>query len=367
VFANEVERDDLRAASPGDIVDVRGADDTFYGRGFVDPHDQVVCRLIGGRRDDLDDKAFWVKRLRSALEHRQRVYGDRNDLRVVDGDGDRLAGVKVDRFGHVLRAQLRGPGVLRREALVREALEEVFEPRGAVVVRDTGRPETWFGKVPVVVHIEEHGIPLQVDPLAPLRKGHDTRQADNRRLLARLGKGGTVLDTYSGSGAWALAALRAGATSAVSVEKSTSACHHIADSADMAGFTDELTVVCDEAKLTMELMERKAHRYDMVVLDPPPFAKSRKQVKSGLAGYRDLLILGVTLVRPGGVLVTATRSVHIPSSDYLAQVVSAARNVGRRLRQIHVGVQAADHPMRPEMPQSCKLRCWAFTVTTDAG
>ena len=367
VFANEVERDDLRALAPGDAVDVRGPDGTFYGRGIVDPHNQIVCRLFAGQRDDIDDKAFWVRRLKSALEHRTRCYGTRRDLRLVDAEGDRLPGLTVDRYGHLLRVELDHPGVLKRQETIKEALQEVFDPRAAVVIRAEGEPEAWFGSIPVVLNIDENGIPLQVDPIAPPRKAHDTSQGDNRRVLSHLFEGASVLDVYSGSGAWSLAALKAGATSAVAINKAQSACHHIADGAEIAGFDQELTVVCDEAKHTLELLERKQKRYDVVILDPPRFAKSRKQAKRALQGYRDLLILGVTLTKPGGVLITSTRSVHVSSSEYLHQVVSAARNVGRRLRQIHVGTQAADHPMRPEMPESCKLRCWAFTVTTDVG
>jgi len=365
VFANEIEREDLRALTPGDIVDVRSPDGTFHGRGMVDPHSQIVCRIFASSRDDVDEAAFWAKRMRSALEHRERVYGDRRDLRVLDGDGDRTPGLTVDRYGHLVRVDLSHPATLRRQEAIKEAVQEVYGPRSAVVVRAEGEPVAWFGEIPVVVNIDEGGIPLQIDPIAPSRKAHTTEQADNRRALAHLCEGKTVLDVYSGSGAWALAALQAGATSAVAIDKAQSQCHHIADAAEVAGFDDELTVVCDEAKHTLELLERKAKRYDVVILDPPPFARSRKQVKKALLGYKDLLILAITLVQPGGVLITSTRSVYIPSSDYLSQVVSAARTVGRRLRQIHLGVQASDHPMRPEMPESCKLRCWAFTLTTD--
>lgn len=365
VFANEAERDQLRALSTGEVVDVLDAKGHFVGRGLAEPHEQVAVRLLGGKHDDLDDVGFWVRRLRDALDHRALVYGDRRDLRVVDGEGDRVGGLVIDRFGPVAVVQLRTAGLLAREELVAEAVREVLGVSGAVVHRGAEPPEVWFGDVPEAVTIEEGGVPLVVGPQEGLRRLHRTVHGDSRQVLAPLWRGKSVLEAYAGSGAWALAALHHGASRAAVIDKAEAACERAAMGAEAGGH--ELMIVCDEAKKTLELLANKAHRYDVVVLDPPPFAKAKKLVTSGLKGYRELLTAGLTLVHPGGMLVCATRSVHVSDEAYLEQLCGAAKKVGRRLRQVHAGGQAADHPVRPEMPESRRLRTWAFSVTTDAG
>jgi 23S rRNA (cytosine1962-C5)-methyltransferase len=363
VFANEVERGGLQGLHDGAVVDVVDSRGRFVGRGLASPHEQVAVRLLGGKHDDLDEPAFWARRVREALAHRRRRYGDRADLRVVDGPGDRASGLTIDRLGGVARVALRTEGLRQREALVKQALGELGELRGATIDRGEG-PEVWFGDVPDEVAFHEHGVALRTSPLADDRRRHHTVHGDARAVLAPTWSGATVLEAYAGCGAWALAALHHGAEGAAVIDKSELACGWAADAAEASGH--ELMVVCDEAKRTLELLADKAHRYDVVVLDPPPFAKHRKAVSSALDGYRELLAAGLTLVRPGGQLVAVTRSVHVTTDDYLEQVSRAARTLGRRLRQVYAGGQAADHPVLPEMPESQRVRTWAWSVVTDA-
>lgn len=365
VFANEVERADLRQLSPGEVVDVVDPRGRFVGRGFADPHAPVVAELVGGRDDDVTTAAFWARRLREALAHRQVAYGDFVDGRVLDGAGDRTSGVVVDRFDEVAVVRLEGVGVRQQREAVLEAVREVLEVEGIVLHDGDTEPEVVWGSVDALVGIDEGGVALAVPPLADRRRMHSSAQRDNRAALTPRWAGASVLDVYAGVGAWGLAAVHHGATKVVAIDKSSVACEALAAVVDTDGLP--VQIVCDEAKKTLKLLVDKAHRYDVVVLDPPPFAKAKKAVRSALQGYREIVELGLTLTHPGGTLVTVTRSVHIDDDAFLAEVAAAARKVGRRLRQVHQGGQAADHPVRPEAPETRRLRLWAWSVETDAG
>lgn len=365
VFANEVERDGLRQVTAGQIVDVVDPKGRFVGRGFADPHAQVVAELVGGKDDDLASVAFWTRRLNEALDHRTIAYGSFEDGRVLDGAGDRTSGVVVDRFDDVAVVRLESLGTRQLREPILEAVREVLGVQAIVLHDGEADPVVVHGAIDELVGIDEGGVALAVPPMADRRRVHSSMHRDNRAALAPRWAGASVLDVYAGVGAWGLAALHHGAERVIAIDKSDVACGALAAVVD----TDQLPVqiVCDEAKKTMGLLVDKAHRYDVVILDPPPFAKNKKAVRSALQGYREILELGLTLTHPGGTLVTATRSVHIDDEAFLGELAAAAHKVGRRLRLVHQGGQAADHPVRPEAPELRRVRLWAWSVATDAG
>lgn len=373
VFSNELEEPAAQLPDGGtvDVLDAKGA---FVGRGYANPHSLIAVRLLARRHDDIDQAGFWVRRLREAVDHRAAVFGDRRDLRVVFGEGDRLPGLVIDRFADVLAVQLTTLGTERRKELLEEAIREVLAPRGAAL-RSEGparqkeglddERRVWFGEVPDQVQIEEYGVKLVAAPLDGQKTGHFYDQAQNRAFAGPLCRGMRVLDVYANGAGWALQALAHGATQAVAVDKSESCCERMVLNAELNGFGDKLVPLCDEGKRALQAMLAAGERFDAVMLDPPAFAKNRKSVGAALRGYRDINALGLSLVRPGGWLFTSSCSYHVDEEHFVAEVAAAARQVGRSLRAVRRGEQAADHPVRLEVPETRYLKSWAFHVVMD--
>ena len=357
VFSNEL-ADGVGGLPRGGVVDVVDAKGAFLGRGYANPQSLIAVRLFASKHDDIDSEGFWVRRLQAAVAHRAVVCPGRNDLRVVFGEGDRLPGLVIDRFGGVVSVQLTTLGTESRKDLIEHAVREVLAPTGAVL-RSEGparqregledERRVWFGDVPDLVTIDELGVRLTAAPLDGQKTGHFYDQAVNRAFAGPLCAGRSVLDVYANGAAWALQALVNGATKAVAIDKSEACCERMVENAELNGVSDKLTPICDEGRKTLQLMVQQGHRYDMVMLDPPAFAKSRKAVGAALKGYRDINALGLTLLRPGGILFTSSCSFHVEEDRFVAEVVAAAKQVGRRLRVVRRGEQAPDHPVRRDL------------------
>jgi len=373
VFSNEV-ADDVKSLPRGgtvDVVDHRGA---FLGRGYANPNSLICVRLLSRTRTDVDHPSFYAERLRSALGFRQAMFPDRHSLRLVHAEGDGLPGLVIDRYGDYLAVQLTTLGMEHRRAVLEEAIKAVFEPAGAVF-RSQGRARSleglddevsvWFGEPPDHVDIDENGVTFRVPLLAGQKTGHFFDQATNRRFARELCVGRTVLDVYSNTGGWALHALHAGATHAIAVDKSEHCCHAMLDNAELNLFHDKFEAWQGEGRKVLQTLVDENRRFGCVVLDPPAFAKQRKAANSALRGYRDINTLGMTLVEPGGFLFTSSCSYHVEEDRFVAELQAAARKARRRLRLVRRGEQAADHPVRPEIPETRYLKSYAMQVLVE--
>ena len=374
VFSNEL-ADPVAQLPSGGIVDVVDAKGAFLGRGYANPQSLIAVRLLARRDQELDQAGFWVRRLQEAVAYRRVVFGDRHDLRLVFGEGDRLPGLVIDRFGDVVSVQLTTLGMEQRRGLIEEAIREVLAPKGAVL-RSEGPARQkeglederglWFGEVPDLVEIEEYGVKFMAAPLDGQKTGHFYDQAVNRAYAGPLCKGMRVLDVYANGAGWALQALAHGATQAIAIDKSESCCDRMVANAELNGVADRLIPLCDEGKRSLQALGSAGERFDAVMLDPPAFAKNRKAAGAALRGYRDINALGLSLVRPGGLLFTSSCSYHVEEDLFVAEVVAAAKQVGRSLRVVRRGEQAADHPVRTEIPETRYLKSWAFHVVMDS-
>jgi 23S rRNA (cytosine1962-C5)-methyltransferase len=374
VFSNELAEPAAQLPRGGvvDVVDAKGA---FIGRGYANPSSLIAVRLLARRDQDIDAAGFWVGKLRDAVAYRQVAFGDRRDLRVVFGEGDRLPGLVIDRFGGVVSVQLTALGTEVRKELIEEAVRVVLAPSGAVL-RSEGparqkeglddERRVWFGEVPELVEIEEYGVKFVAAPLDGQKTGHFYDQATNRAFAGPLCAGKRVLDVYANGAGWALQALVHGATQAVAIDKSESCCDRMVANAALNGVSDRLIPVCDEGKKSLQAMLANGERFDVVMLDPPAFAKNKASVSAALRGYRDINALGLALVKPGGLLFTSSCSYHVDEEHFVAEVVAGARQAGRSLRVLRRGEQAADHPVRVGIPETRYLKSYAFHVTMDA-
>jgi 23S rRNA (cytosine1962-C5)-methyltransferase len=374
VFSNEI-ADDLRGFTPGEAVDVFAATGGRLGRGYVNPQSLIAVRLLTRDKLDIDTVPFWRMRFTEALRVRQRVMRERTSLRLVHAEGDGLPGLVVDRYGDTLAVQLTTAGTETRKEVIAEALREVFGPTGAVL-RSEGRARqleglederaVWFGDVPEVVEIEEHGVIFRVDLLTGQKTGHFYDQADNRARFGALCAGERVLDMYAHSGGWALQALTRGATEALVVDKSEAACELAVDNLERNGVAEQAAVVTAEGRKFLKQLQADQEQFGAVNLDPPAFAKSRKAAGAALRGYEDINALGLSLVAPGGLFGTSTCSYHVEQARFEKALLAAAKTARRRLRLVQASTAAADHPVRLEIPETRYLKHYLFQVELDA-
>lgn len=371
IFSNEI-AGSVKDLPSGGAVDVLAPNGAFLARGHANPHALVAVRLLTrNRREDVDHPAFYQRRIDEAYKYRQLLFPDRDCYRLVHGEADALPGLTVDRFGDKLVVQLTTVGMEKR----REQLQKAFETlgfTGAVLRGDSrergleGLPDErslWFGDVPETLEFSEHAVALGLAPLTD-DATHAFAQSEDRHWLGSRCKGKSVLDVYAGTGGFALHALKHGADKAMMVEKSEALCAIAQANAERNGVADRLTILCDEGKRTLEGLLGGGHRFDVVNLDPPPFAKTKKVIKSALRGYREVNALGLSLVTPGGLYGTATHSPHIEEGAYLDAVSEAARHVGRRLRLARRGGAGGDHPVAPGIVETRLHKFFGFCVTT---
>lgn len=370
VFSNEIDGD-VAALPAGGAVEVRDADGRFLGRGYANPASLISVRIVTRDRNaHPDDPRLYTEALRRALAWRERLLPGRASCRLVASEGDGLPGLVIDRYSDVLAVQVTTLGMETRLPLLEGAVREVFGPRGAWLRNDGGlraleglplESREWFGEVPDQVPFEENGVQLVADVRSGQKTGFFFDQAENRAFAARVCAGLDVADVYANTGAWGLAALRAGAASATAVEVNPATCAIIAENGLRNGVADRLEVVAGDARTVMERWAG-TRLFGAVFLDPPAFAKSRKKAVPALKGYRDVNRLALRLVVPGGLLFTSSCSHHVLEDRFLEAVLEAARRDQRTLRLARRGEQAPDHPVVPGVPETRYLKHFVFEV-----
>lgn len=369
VFSNEILEPPVVSLPPGDAVEVVDRGGRPVGRGYCNPHSLITIRLLTRGDADIDAPAFYRDRLATALALRERVLPGRRSYRVCAGEADGLPGFILDRFEDVLVAQVTTLGMERRKPLLREAVEAVLAPRGAFLRNDVGARaleglgqdnEVWFGEVPERVAFEENGVRLVCDPREGQKTGFFFDQAENRRFAASRCVGARVLDVYAHTGAWALHALVAGAREAVAIDSSGPACRLIAENAALNGVS--LQIIEADARAAMERLHAAGERFDVVCIDPPAFAKSRKTAGVALGGYKAVNAAAARLVRPGGLLFSSSCSHHVLADRFEDAVVSGVRQAGRSAVLVRRGGQAPDHPILPGVPETEYLKHLVFVL-----
>ncbi len=377
VFSNEI-ADDVAAIPPGAAVEIRASNGRFLGRGYANPASLITARIL--TRDpgaDPDSVELYEARLRQALSLRERLLPGRRAYRLVAGEADFLPGLVLDRYEDVLVAQTPTLGMEQRRPLLREAIERVLGPKGVALRNEAAVRQleglgaesgVWWGEVPERVRFELDPLPggrrlqLHADVLGGQKTGFFFDQAENRAFAARVCGGLRVLDVYANTGAWAVGALASGAASGVAIEYNPKTCEIIAENAALNGVQDRLSILAKDAREAMAELRGKGERFDAVFLDPPAFAKTKKKAGVALHAYREVNRMAMELLRPGGLLFTSSCSWHILEDRFEAEVVAAARQLGRGLRQVRRGEQGPDHPVLPAIPESRYLKHMVYEV-----
>lgn len=364
IFSNEVEEWQGPVEDGGlvEVLDPRGA---FLGRAYVNRHSLICARLLTRGRDEID-AAFFVKRLERAKRLREISYPGEAAVRMVYGESDQLPGLVVDRYGDVLAVQVLTRGMEARMEPLRQALEQVFEPTGVVLVADSPlrklegldqRREVWWGEVPERVPVTVSGFALEVDILHGQKTGLFLDQRENRKRAETRAAGRTALDVFCYQGEWAMSMARGGAESVLAVDSSEPALTLARGHVERNGLTDRVQFMRMDAFDAMRRLEREGRRFGMIALDPPALIKSRKSIAAGARAYREHNRVAMSLLEEDGILVTCSCSHHLDDDMFRQLLLEAARASKRPMRILDWAGEAPDHPRLLAVPETHYLKC----------
>ena len=377
IFDNEV-ASIMGSFVNGDIVLVHDFDGYPLGRGFINTNSRIVVRLLSRDENTIIDEGFFEKRVRDAWEYRKRVT-DISSCRVIFGEADFLPGFIVDKFSDVLVVQSLALGIDRYKEMLVELLKKVLEEEGIqirgvyersdVKVRRQEGMEPYKGFIgeefPTLVEIVENGVKYQVDIKDGQKTGFFLDQKYNRLAIQKLCKNARVLDCFTHTGSFALNAGYAGASEVTGVDASQLAVDQATANAALNGLSDTVKFICEDVFDLLPELEERGEKYDVVILDPPAFTKSRSSIKNAVKGYREINLRAMKLVKDGGFLATCSCS-HFMDYELFTQTIGqAARNVHKRLRQVEYRTQAPDHPILWSADESYYLKFYIFQVCND--
>jgi len=360
VFQSEVQRIDGEI-QPGDTVNIVNHQGVFLAKGFANPNSQIIARVLTYQADEAIDQTFFTRRIQQAWEYRRRFISDPTSCRVVYGEADFLPGLIVDKYGDILVVQILAYGMELAKPLILPALLEVFQPLGVYLRNDVpvrrleGLAEetgVWYGTVPRTVEIRENGLRVLVDVHEGQKTGYFFDQRENRAAIAPIvrakvgsqGRGATVLDCFSHTGSFTIHALHYGAEHVTAVDISEAAIEMAKQNVSLNGPLDRVQFEVANVFDFLQSAQQSGTQYDVVILDPPAFAKSKRAVESARRGYKEINLRGLKLVRDGGFLVTASCSYHMLPDMFLDTVLDAALDAHKVLRLVHYAGAGKDHP-----------------------
>lgn len=377
IFDNEIESV-MGSFENGDIVEVRDFDGYRMGRGFINRNSKIRVRMLTRKPDQEVDRDFLRMRVKNAWEYRKKVMlaGDTDCCRVIFGEADFLPGLVIDKFSDVLVVESLALGIDRLKtelvALLKEILSEdgieirgVYERSDAKVrlLEGLERRKGFIGApFETKVEIMENGVRYFVDVENGQKTGFFLDQKYNRRAMQSLCHGAKVLDCFTHTGSFALNAGIAGAASVLGVDASELAVAQAAENAALNGLSDTVRFECHDVFELLPRLEAEKEQFDVVILDPPAFTKSRTATKNAVKGYREINLRGMKLVRDGGYLATCSCSHFMTYELFTKTIHEAARNVHKRLRQVEFRTQAADHPILWSADESYYLKFYIFQV-----
>jgi 23S rRNA (cytosine1962-C5)-methyltransferase len=375
IFSNEVDTQQtpLSKFEAGELVRVLAHNDRALGLAYVNPQSLISARMLGTWK--LPDAAWLATRIRGALSLRERLY-PKPYYRLVYGESDGLPGLVIDRYGSACVVQIGTAGMERLKAEIQEALIRVLRCESLLFKNDSsaremeGLPsyvEAAKGKFDELGQVWEDDLEFR----APLSEGQKTGwffdQAANRRALPKyVRKGARVLDVFSYVGAWGVRAAHSGAREVICVDSSAAALEVASSNAQLNGVNDpnggQLTTIKGDAFDVLEDLVKKRSRFDVVVIDPPAFAKRKKDLPKALAAYKRLNQLAMQVLADDGILVSCSCSYHVSADDLQDAIAKAARSADKHVQILEAGGQAPDHPVHPAIPETRYLKAYFCRV-----
>lgn len=374
IFDNEIDTV-MGSFENGDIVLVKDFDGYILGQGFINTKSKITVRMLTRKKDAVIDRDFILQRVANAWEYRKKVT-DTSSCRLIFGEADFLPGIVVDKFGDVLVVESLALGIDRLKEMIVDCIIEVldkdhieirgvYERSDAKVRLNEGmeRVKGFIGQpFDTRVPIEENGVRYIVDVENGQKTGFFLDQKYNRLAVQKLCAGASVLDCFTHTGSFALNAGVAGASHVLGVDASALAVEQARENADLNGLSDRVEFMCADVFELLPKLEKENKMFDVVILDPPAFTKSRNSVKNAVKGYREINLRGMKLVRPGGFLVTCSCSHFMTYELFTKTIHQAAANVHKRLRQVEFRTQAPDHPILWSADESYYLKFYIFQV-----
>jgi 23S rRNA (cytosine1962-C5)-methyltransferase len=370
VFSNEVDTQQtpLGRFKPGELVRVLAHNDRALGLAYVNPQSLISARLLETWR--IPDTGWIVERLRNALSLRERLYPEPY-YRAVYGESDSLPGLVVDRYGSRCVVQIGTAGMEILKPHIREAVIKVFDCETLIFKNDSGAREleglssyveTVKGKAGEAGEVREGGLTFEVPLLEGQKTGWFFDQAFNRRALTKyVSRSARVFDVFSYVGAWGVRAAHDGAGEVTCVDSSAAALELAARNAERNG--SKIAVRKGDAFDVLEALARERAKFDLVIVDPPAFAKRKKDIPKALAAYKRLNQLAMQLLAADGILVSCSCSHHIGATELQDAIAKAARAARKHLQVLEAGGQAPDHPVHPAIPETRYLKAYFCRVT----
>ena len=383
VYADEITDAPETQPENGALVDVLSQKGRYLGTGFLSLASKIRVRLLSRNANDTFDEAFWQRRFEYAWAYRKTVLRpeDLTCCRVIFGEADQMPGLTVDRFGTVLVAQILSVGMeVRKEQLLPllarvlradgQQIDGIYQ-RNDAALRDKEGLEQGKGwlEIPGERHpagteteICENGVYYKVDFENGQKTGFFLDQKFNRRAVANIAWGKTVLDCFTHTGSFALNAALGGAAHVTAVDVSESAVEMARRNAARNGLEDRMDFVCEDVFDLLPRLEREGSPYDFIILDPPAFTKARRTAQNAMRGYKEINYRAMRLLPRGGYLSTASCSHFASEAMFIKMLHAAAHDAGRQLRQIEVRQQAPDHPILWNVEETDYLKFFLFQV-----
>ncbi|MEP6725073.1 MAG: class I SAM-dependent rRNA methyltransferase, partial [Bacteroidota bacterium] len=352
IYANEVNTMEGKVEG-GEIAEVFTHDKKFIGRGYINPKSQIIIRILTRDRNEQVNDDFFYNRLLQAWQYKSRL-GYRENCRLVFGEADFLPALIIDKFNDYFVLQTLSLGIDVWKPAIVKALEKIFSPKGIyerndVPVRELeGLPQQkGFLSAPfdTAVLINENGLKFIVDVENGQKTGYFLDQQDNRRAIERIVKDADVLGTFTYTGTFEIHAAHYGAKSVYGIDISANAVEQANRNAALNGLQHICRFEAMNAFDVLKQWSKEGKQWDVVMLDPPAFAKSRENIQKAVTGYKEINLRGMKLIKPGGFLVTSSCTNLVQPELFLEIINDAAKDAKRKLRQVTYQSQSADHPI----------------------
>lgn len=374
IYDNEIAKIE-DGINDGDIIRIEDFDGYPLGIGFINRKSTIQIRVLTRKSDVEINREFIYKRVKNAWEYRKKVI-DTSSCRVIFGEADFLPGIVIDKFSDVLVVESLCLGIDKLKNEIVECLKEILAEDGIKIkgiyersdakVRLKEGMERYKGFIGdefnTDVLIEENGVKYIVDVAEGQKTGFFLDQKNNRLAIHGLCKNASVLDCFTHTGSFALNAGIAGASEVLGVDASDLAVKQAEKNAELNGLSDRVKFICEDVFDLLPKLEQEGKKYDVVILDPPAFTKSRSSVKNAVKGYREINMRGLKLVKNGGFLATCSCSHFMTPELFTNTIGQAAKSVHKRLRQVEYRTQAQDHPILWAADESYYLKFYIFQV-----
>ena len=352
IFNNEVEKIEGEVGG-GETVDVFTHDNKFVGRGYINPKSQILVRLLTRQKGEKINEAFFLTRIEECWKYR-KTLGYTENCRLVFGEADSMSQLIIDKFNDYFVLQTLALGIDKWKPAIVDAIKKVFTPKGIyerndVPVRELEGLSQQKGflsepfKTDII--IRENGLNFHVDLENGQKTGYFLDQQDNRRSIRNIVRGADVLGAFTYTGTFEIHAAHFGAKSVLGLDISENAVQQATRNAELNGLEKICHFETANAFDKLKQWSNEKRQYDVVMLDPPAFTKSREMIQKAIAGYKEINLRGMKLIKPGGFLVTSSCTSLVKPDLFLQIIEMAAKDARRKLRQVVFQSQSADHPV----------------------